>query len=234
MISAVGVIVPAHDEAATVAACLGSVLAAADQLPPEIEAHVVLVADACSDATASIAAAALAGRGEVVVVDDHRVGAARRVGTAATLFRFTRHDAASVWLANTDADTTVPPSWLADQVRLAHAGAAATAGLVAVASFSDHARVVPSRFHARYPDPVEPHPHVHGANLGVRADVYLGVGGWPRTTHDEDVELWAALVKAGVPVRSTRALRVTTSGRRRGRAAAGFAHYLRDLGEQPA
>jgi hypothetical protein len=33
----------------------------------------------------------------------------------------------------------------------------------------------------------EGHPHVHGANLGIRADSSLALGGWPQWPAGEDV-----------------------------------------------
>ena len=34
------------------------------------------------------------------------------------------------------------------------------------------------------------HAHVHGANLGIRADAYLDVGGWSDASLAEDHCLW--------------------------------------------
>jgi hypothetical protein len=34
------------------------------------------------------------------------------------------------------------------------------------------------------------HPHVHGANLGIRADAYSDAGGWNDLTVAEDHCLW--------------------------------------------
>ena len=81
-----------------------------------------------------------------------------------------------------------------------------------------------------YDGPAEaPHPHVHGANLGLRADAYLAVGGWSVPEHGEDQQLFADLRAAGYTVASPRSLVVTTSGRSRSRVRGGFADVLNAL-----
>jgi hypothetical protein len=84
-------------------------------------------------------------------------------------------DPARLWLATTDADTVVPPGWLARQLAHAVAGWDAVAGTVEVTDWSGHAAWVQASFDAAYRvwRPVQPHPHVHGANLGVRGSAYL-------------------------------------------------------------
>ena len=70
------------------------------------------------------------------------------------------------------------------------------------------------------------HPHVHGANLGVRADAYLKAGGWSHVETGEDHDLWSRLTEAGLRRLSSSAITVLTSGRRVGRAPNGFAEAL--------
>ena len=70
------------------------------------------------------------------------------------------------------------------------------------------------------------HPHIHGANLGVRADRYVDVGGWANLKTGEDHDLWGRLKRTGVRLRSSAQLQVVTSGRRVGRAPNGFAGAL--------
>ena len=71
------------------------------------------------------------------------------------------------------------------------------------------------------------HTHIHGANLGVRADAYLAVGGWRSLALAEDHCLWSRLRHAGYQLRSTALSRVTTSARLEGRAPGGFADTLK-------
>ncbi len=70
------------------------------------------------------------------------------------------------------------------------------------------------------------HPHIHGANLGVRADRYVDVGGWADLKTAEDHDLWGRLRRTGARLLSSAHLQVVTSGRRIGRAPSGFAGAL--------
>jgi hypothetical protein len=67
---------------------------------------------------------------------------------------------------------------------------------------------------------------VHGANLGIRADVYLRTGGWRGLATAEDHDLWQRLGKIAARRASTAVVKVLTSGRRVGRAPHGFADAL--------
>jgi hypothetical protein len=71
------------------------------------------------------------------------------------------------------------------------------------------------------------HAHVHGANLGVRADAYVDAGGWPQLALAEDHCLWLRIKARGWPVIAASASIVCTSGRLVGRAMGGFADTLR-------
>lgn len=228
---AVAVVVPAHDEAGHVDACIGSVLAA--DLPPACTRWVVVVADRCRDDTAARARRALGPAGAVIEADLGRVGAARRIGTAAALARCLRssHRPERTWVLSTDADSTVPPDWVKVHLSLAEAGAIAVAGTVAVTSFDEHPEHVPLRFAHRYVVSVDgTHGHVHGTNFGVRADRYLHAGGWHDLATAEDRDLWDRLGALDGPMVSTSMAPVLTSGRAVGRAPDGFASLLRSLG----
>lgn len=77
---------------------------------------------------------------------------------------------------------------------------------------------------------VEGHPHVHGANLGIRADVYEAIGGWSPLRTGEDAERVArAESSKTVRILRTGQVPVWTSSRPVGRAPAGFADYLSAL-----
>ncbi len=73
------------------------------------------------------------------------------------------------------------------------------------------------------------HPHVHGANLGVRGDAYLAVGGFPPLAVSEDAALVGALALAGRTVLRTPSCPVVTSARRHPRAPGGFGTDLDQL-----
>lgn len=231
----VGVVVPARDEVDGIEACLASILAA--RRPPGVDLWVVVAADACHDPTAALAARCVGPAGEVLVVDHGNVGAARRSATRAVLDRLGGRSTTEdrIWLLTTDADSTVSPSWITSHLALADRGAAAVAGTVDVLDFDEQHHSVPDAYRRRYTiHPDGTHPHVHGANLGVRADAYLDVGGWNPLAIAEDHDLWSRIRAAGFPVVSTVAAPVLTSGRRDGRAPKGFASLLVSLGDTVA
>jgi hypothetical protein len=74
--------------------------------------------------------------------------------------------------------------------------------------------------------PLHHHDHVYGANLGVRADAYLDVGGFPDVPVGEDQHLVDRLAERGHQLSRTTEVRVVTSGRLRGRAVGGLADHL--------
>jgi hypothetical protein len=79
------------------------------------------------------------------------------------------------------------------------------------------------------------HPHVHGANFGIRADTYQALGGWPTLACAEDVTLAYRATSAGnLRIVRTAAIPVTTSSRLAGRSPDGFASYLGALSADPA
>ncbi len=221
----VGVVVPAHDEEDSIGPCVTSVLRALESAAQE--PWIVVVADACSDATEERAWAALRGVGEVVRSSAQSVGVSRGRGTERLLGRL-GPDHRWQWLLNTDADTTVPLDWVSTQLEFASDGALAVAGVVTVRSFEEHGPGAAATFRETYElRPDGTHPHVHGANLGMRADVYRAVGGWSELGLAEDHCIWNRIQSGGWrAVSSTRSV-VTTSGRAFGRAPGGFADTLR-------
>ncbi|MFD1720376.1 glycosyltransferase [Amnibacterium endophyticum] len=218
MIRAVVVAVPARDEEQRLPAALRSIAAVARAVP----VVVVVAPDACTDRTAEVARS----HGVLVVPSEAgRVGGARDVAVRAGLAA-AGEPAESVWVANTDADCAVPPAWLDVHLRFAAAGVALLRGAVRLDPATSPAL---ARAWRRRNPPVEPHPYVHGANLGVRGDAYLAAGGFPDVAHDEDVALVGAVRALGLPTASTDRAPVVTSGRLDGRTDAGFAGYLREL-----
>ncbi len=225
----VAVVVPAHDEAALLPACLASIAVAGAAVVSRAHISTFVVADACTDATAAVARAHGAG---VIEVNYRNVGAARASGVRAALDAPGSASTRCTWLASTDADTVVPPDWLCYQLDLADAGVMAVAGVVRVDSFLDHPAGTESAFAVHYAtEPGVPHTHVHGANIGARADAYLRAGGWEARELAEEHDLWRRLRAAGELCVATTTLCVTTSGRGKGRADGGFADLLAGLVE---
>lgn len=237
------VVIPAHDEASTIGACLASVLASL-AAASAVDQWIVVVADRCSDATAAVARQALGSSGEVVEVDAGNVGQARAIGSRVALAHLDIDDVAQqrsgadraerTWLLTTDADTAVPRDWVTEHLRLADAGAAAVAGIVRIDSFADHpAHVEPRHQRAYVVNADGTHAHVHGANLGVRADAYRAIGGWSPLRTAEDHDLWDRLAAGGWPTVSSIESWVITSGRALGRAPEGLAWRLGTYGAVP-
>lgn len=229
LIGGIGVVVPAHEEQALLPGCLAAlaVAAAQDGVPP---VRVVVIADACSDATAAVARAAGV---QVIEVDVRSAGAARRLGLD-SLVVSSRLPVRALWLATTDADSRVPPTWFVDQLLLHEQGWDAVAGTVAVDDWSGQRDGVAARFADRYAWSGERHPHVHGANLSLSAAAYVDVGGFPPLALAEDHALVAALEEQGLRVARHASNPVLTSGRADPRCAGGFGALLLALGEQVA
>ena len=222
----VSVLIPARNEEQLLRRCLRSVRKALSVLPLEVTSDLIVAVDRSTDRTWHIATEELAGVGAVVYSHAGVVGKARATAADLALTRCRGpHD--RCWLANTDADCIVPPNWLTDQLWHAVNGAGAIAGTVDIDSFEEHLPVVKQRFRDTYlirPDGT--HPHVHGANLGFRADLYLRAGGWDHLPTGEDHDLWSRLSTIGARTLSRSQIQVITSGRRVGRAPHGFADAL--------
>ncbi|WP_347108445.1 glycosyltransferase [Paenarthrobacter sp. S56] len=227
----VAVVVPAHNEEQHLGRALTSLGLAAENLErrcPGLTAGITVVLDSCTDGSADLAAAFAASHPRFIAlsVNLRNTGASRAAGIAAALETCSARPG-TVWLANTDADSSVPPGWLVRQVELANAGADAVLGSVE----PDPADVDPAvllRWLELHPFK-EDHPHIYGANFGIRTSAYLDTGGFPRVRAHEDRILVERLRRRGYRLVATDTLRVTTSGRTAARAPQGFAAYLRAL-----
>lgn len=220
-IARVGIVVPAHNEQDWLGRCLAALGRAAAAVPLPVD--VVVVADACTDATTTVARAAGV---DVLDIDARNVGVARRVG-----WDRLRGDASpSLWLATTDADSLVPPDWLTRMVGYADEGWDAVAGTIVVRDWAAAGRpdAVRAAWQVNYG---RSRGHVHGANLGVRASRYASAGGVPTRALAEDAGLVAALTADGARVLTATDVPVLTSARFSVRAQGGFASYLDDLDE---
>ncbi|MGW3819708.1 glycosyltransferase [Streptomyces sp. NPDC005046] len=226
--TAIAVVIPAHNEERRIRACLRSVRAAAVRVAP-IPVVIVVATDACTDATVTLAVREGA---HVVSTWSRSVGAARAVGTdhALTLSADAGPD---VWLAMTDADSTVPATWLTHQVAWAGRGYDAVLGTIRLAPTTVGALHVTRHDagyfrtrHLRETGSGWKHPHVHGANLGVSAAAYLQVGGFAPLPTGEDHDLAVRLSLAGHRIARTDQHPVHTAARLRGRAPGGLADLL--------
>jgi hypothetical protein len=227
-VTAVVVAVPARDEAALVSACIRSIDLAAGACAG-VRTVIVVAADRCRDSTAAVARRTPVARSELVILEGRwRSASAVRAAAAREGLARCGADPAATWLANTDADCTVPAGWLADQLRHANRGADAVAGTVTLDATAPER--LAATFAARYRLGVDAHGHVHAANFGVRAEAYGAVGGWlTRTVVGEEHDLMRRLVRRGWRVVQPLDPPVATSPRLHGRVVGGFAALLSRL-----
>jgi glycosyltransferase involved in cell wall biosynthesis len=211
------ILIPAHNEEDTIQDAIEAArCAASDPMLDGEPVEVIVVLDSCDDATAVRAAEAGA---RTVSIGARNVGVARAVGAEAGLALGAR------WLAFTDADTRVSPTWLADQLALE---ADAVCGCVGVDDWSPHgvhAGLLDLHFRETYTDQ-DGHRHIHGANLGVSAPAYRKAGGFRHLACSEDVDLVRSLEATGARIAWSARPRVVTSARRNARARGGFADAL--------
>lgn len=224
----VHVVVPANDEEELLPRTLRTLETAVDELRrarPAITARVTLVLDACTDGSRDVARR----HPDVGVVEVafRRVGAARARGVAAATAGVPSTELGRHWLANTDADCAVPADWLVRQAILADAGVDLVTGTVEPDG-DDLDPAVLARWRSLH-QLREDHHHVHGANLGLRLSTYVSSGGFEGVALHEDARLVERVRASGGTCVSSDTLRLRTSGRRRGRAPGGFAHFLSEL-----
>jgi len=224
------VVVPAHNELVHLPQCLRALTTAALWLPTPVSTVVVL--DSCDDSSERLAGD-FGPDVHFISVDAGNVGAARAAG-----FEYAKslvsdpYDAAAkdTWYATTDADSVVDADWLTRMVRPdLHADADMVLGVVRVPNWRHFSPAVVRRYLRAYRATGPDHDHVHGANMGFRADAYWQVGGFRALATGEDVELVQRFEAAGLTIHRDRGLSVATSDRREGRAPGGFAQHLRDL-----
>ncbi len=200
--------------------CLAAIGSAVQQISVPVSALVVL--DDCHDRTSHICRSFPV---DVLEVQARSVGVARHAGICRLLSGVM--DSESIWIANTDADSVVPPMWLRDQLGLAASGADVVVGTVGLTDNEDGIR---RRFEDLYGAGFKgrgEHTHVHGANFGIRASSYLRVGGFPPLALHEDRSLLARLATSDIAIVRSSQIRVDTSARLRGRCEGGFASTLR-------
>ena len=223
--SAVGVVLPVHDEEEMLPGALHALEQAIGALSPSIACSVAVVLDGCGDASWAIAARWAARLGALVISRDCRsVGLARQTGFVALLARCLEVDPTQVWLATTDADSRVPPDWLTVQVEARSSGVDLWAGRVKIVEQS----AALQRWTDRYAAERDP---IHGANLGFSAALYRDLGGFHSLRSGEDRDLHRRAVAHGCCIRYDGGAIVTTSSRRTGRAPEGFADVIRDAEE---
>jgi glycosyltransferase involved in cell wall biosynthesis len=222
------VVIPAHNERASLPACLRAVLTAALCVP--VPVAIIVVLDDSDDGSTELAGQ-YGPDVHFVSVDVGNVGAARAAG-----FGYARSlcgPDATCWYATTDADSRVDPGWLVHQLEL---GADMVLGVVRVADWRGHTAEFADRYVRDYEAGQDDshHEHIHGANMGFSARAYWRVGGFRSLPSSEDVDLVTRFENAGYCIHRDCDLSVTTSARTQARAPHGFAHRLSQLDEAVA
>lgn len=215
--------VPAHNELAWLPRCLRALATASVCLPVPVLTVVVL--DACDDSSDRLAGQ-FGPDVHFVSVDAGNVGAARAAGFTYAASVCGDVEAARIWYATTDADSLVRADWL---LRMTAADVDMVLGVVRVPSWRHHPAEVARRYLRNYHSKGPGHNHIHGANMGFRADVYWRVGGFRALPTNEDVELVERFEAAGLLIHRDAQLAVETSDRHNGRVPGGFASHLREL-----
>ena len=210
------IIVPARNEAERIGACLTAARAAAEAAP--VPTEIIVVADGCHDATATIAAA----HGVTVLrTDVANASVARALGSACAA----PEPDHGVWLAHTDADSLVPETWLVRQLEHAARGYDLVVGTVEVDDWTEWPAGLRERYLHLYESSLRRGiPHVHGANIGISAWAYHRLGGFPAIPIGEDRALVTAAEAAGLAVAYPTDPPVRTSGRRHARVIGGGFH----------
>lgn len=235
MITDLCIVVPAHNEQDEILGCLKSVAQACAQTS-DTHAHlttrVLVVADSCTDATVRLVSDFAAQNPHVTVLTTSfkNVGSARNF--AWNHFKqvaMAEHDVSfeRTWLAFTDADSRVPAHWAMTHLAVAESGADCLVGTVSPRPDTGSAQLI-AKWHSHH-TLSEGHPHVFGANLGVRGSYLDIIGGIPQLPLGEDSATVAAVLAAGGNIRRTDTCRVLTSARLEGRAQGGFSSYMQSL-----
>jgi glucosyl-3-phosphoglycerate synthase len=238
------VVVPARDEASRIASCLRALSSQKDV--PASSFEVVVILDGCRDHTREVVEQAA---NEVeqpplhtVTLDQHQgVGRARRLGMDIAYQRLLQVGREDGLIASTDADTIVADDWLAVQLQLVQAGAAAVGGLIELDLGERHAldpqallareqsaakRLALAIDQATSESTTVEHAHFAGASLALTAAAYRRCGGLPVRAALEDEALAQALTRSGISIHRSRRVRVRTSARTSGRAPRGLAQDL--------
>ncbi|WP_201607926.1 glycosyltransferase [Psychrobacter okhotskensis] len=216
----IGIVIPAHNEAMTIAKCLASVQSAIDQLPSTIKAYPLVVLDSCTDDTQKLVKATGV---DYLCCNYHCVGQVRDIG-----IRYAIENGAT-WLACTDADSVVPMDWLVQQIEhIIYQPTDMICGVVDIDSWAHLTPQTREDYIAHYQDRMG-HRHIHGANLSFNSEAYLAVDGFTHLPCHEDVDLVKKFEDQGYAITWSNRVRVLTSSRLKARTTEGFAVFLANL-----
>jgi GT2 family glycosyltransferase len=226
-IGAIVVVVPSRNEAELLPRALNALEIAATRFTrevPDVPVSLTVVLDSTVDDSMRLLSAHP--KVHVECVSAGRVGLARNAGIVAAVLR-AKVPAEQLWVATTDADSMVPADWLERHYAIATEGAHVLTGTVEPDP-SELSSTTLSNWYAGH-ELREGHPHIHGANLGMRADVFEQLGGFGDQELHEDRDFVAQARCRGYVITATDSCRVCTSGRIQSRLTGGFADFLANL-----
>ncbi len=240
------VAIPVHNEEQHLASCLQAL--AAQSHPADA---ILLLLNNCTDASLEICHREREFNARLHIVEcqlnrnEASAGEARRLA-----FAQAERLAPDGVILTTDADATVPATWIEDNLEeLAH-GRDGVCGMAIIdpadnlpadslvtfprLAFDDMRETLLLSLHDEIaamvdPDPCDPwprHQQNSGASIAVRADALRRAGGAPRIATGEDRALIARLALVDARIRHAPQIQVTVSGRLQGRAAGGMAATL--------
>ena len=219
----IAVVIPAHNEAHDLRACLEAIQQSIQFLhrSHDKEVRVLVVLDNCSDDSLKIVKDAGV---EYIECNFSCVGKTRDLGV--------RHmiDLGATWISCTDADSSVEPQWLLQQLK--HQPTDAICGVVQIDNWHQLSAETQQQYLNHYHDAMD-HRHIHGANLSFSATAYLQAGGFKALSCHEDVNLVEQMQALNLKIVWSNLVRVTTSSRLDARAPEGFAHFLQQLETPP-
>lgn len=246
------IIIPAKNEENYIIQTLQALYDQTDALGKPIEkAHyeVIMLANNCSDATASVAQRfalthpdfALHVADRHFPADQANIGFVRRILMDEAYRRLTSLGSHGI-IASTDGDSVVGPTWIFHTLQAVAQGADAVGGrILTPAHSSDYRRYYLQDVMYRYlqaqleslvdPNPTDPWPrHFQnfGPSLAVTCAMYERAGRLPVVPYLEDVYFYEAMQRCDARIRHCPRVQVITSTRADGRVAFGFSKQLQE------
>jgi glycosyltransferase involved in cell wall biosynthesis len=251
------VIIPAKDEAQTIATTLTALANQTDlhgQPLNPLTYEIIVLANNCLDRSAAIARQFAQQHPDLVLhvaevtlpPDLAYIGHVRKMLMDEAYLRLMRLGHSRGIIASTDGDTVVSATWIAAILAEIGSGVDAVGGRILTDRHSRQALdpqakshflqevgyrslVAQVEFHLD-PDPYDPlprHYQHYGASLAVTAEMYAKAGGIPPVRTPEDEAFYQALLRVDARFRHSPLVQVTTSARLSGRSPVGLAAQLR-------
>lgn len=257
------VTIPARDEEENLVACLDAFARQIDLSGKPLSGQsfeILLLLNNCSDHSAAKARMWAEAHPMVALrcveltlpAEKANAGTARKLLFDTAWQRLQGTRCATAALLCTDADSTVAPDWIAQNVQALEHGADAVGGQIELAE--EEMQAMPEALRRCYtsdrrygelvaqledlldPQPGDPwprHQHHFGSSLACTPQAYAAAGGMPEASVLEDIAFVQQLLRAGLCLRHEPKVRIFTSGRLNGRATVGLAGQLRAWSELP-